>query len=145
MASSSRRYGRELALQALYGTEVGHRPPGEMLAELLARDEASEGRAFVRDLVLGTLENAGASDAIIAPLLEGWTLERLPTIDRLVLRMSVFELTHRKDTPPPVVINEAVELAKKFSTEDSGRYVNGVLERVRVQVAAAPLSPGAER
>ncbi|MEA2664627.1 MAG: transcription antitermination protein NusB [Candidatus Eremiobacteraeota bacterium] len=135
MASSSRRYGRELALQALYGTEVGKRPPSEMLAELLVRDEASEGRAFVRDLVLGTLENAGESDAIIAPLLEGWTLERLPTIDRLVLRMSVFELTHRKETPPPVVINEAVELAKKFSTEDSGRYVNGVLERVRRQVA----------
>lgn len=136
MASSSRRYGRELALQALYGTEVGKRPPSEMLAELLARDEVSEGRAFVRDLVLGTLENAGESDAIIAPLLEGWTLERLPTIDRLVLRMSVFELTHRKETPPPVVINEAVELAKKFSTEDSGRYVNGVLERVRQQVAS---------
>lgn len=136
MASSSRRYGRELALQALYGTEVGKRPPSEMLAELLARDEASEGRAFVRDLVLGTLENAGESDAIIAPLLEGWTLERLPTIDRLVLRMSVFELTHRKETPPPVVINEAVELAKKFSTEDSGRYVNGVLERVRQQVVS---------
>lgn len=136
MASSSRRYGRELALQALYGTEIGKRPPSEMLAELLARDEASEGRAFVRDLVLGTLENAGESDAIIAPLLEGWTLERLPTIDRLVLRMSVFELTHRKETPPPVVINEAVELAKKFSTEDSGRYVNGVLERVRQQVAS---------
>lgn len=146
MASSSRRYGRELALQALYGTEIGKRPPSEMLAELLARDEASEGRAFVRDLVLGTLENAGESDAIIAPLLEGWTLERLPTIDRLVLRMSVFELTHRKETPPPVVINEAVELAKKFSTEDSGRYVNGVLERVRRQVVAgAELPHGADR
>jgi transcription antitermination protein NusB len=132
-------------LQALYGTEVGKRPPSEMLAELLARDEASEGRAFVRDLVMGTLENVGESDAIIAPLLEGWTLERLPTIDRLVLRMSVFELYHRKDTPPPVVINEAVELAKKFSTEDSGRYVNGVLERVRLQVvSAAELRPGAD-
>ncbi len=135
MASSSRRYGRELALQALYGTEVGKRPPSEMLAELLARDEVSEGRAFVRDLVLGTLENEEESDAIIAPLLEGWTLERLPTIDRIVLRMSVFELKHRKETPPPVVINEAVELAKKFSTEDSGRYVNGVLERVRREAA----------
>ena len=130
MASSSRRYGRELALQALYGTEVGKRPPGEMLTELLERSEASEGRAFVRDLVLGTLENEAESDAIIAPLLEGWTIERLPTIDRIVLRMSVFELKHRKETPPPVVINEAVELAKKFSTEDSGRYVNGVLARV---------------
>jgi N utilization substance protein B len=136
MASSSRRYGRELALQALYGTEVGHRPPDELLTELLARSEASEGRAFVRDLVLGTLENEEESDAIIAPLLEGWTIERLPTIDRIVLRMSVFELQHRKSTDAAVVINEAVELAKKFSTEDSGRYVNGVLGRVLDRVSA---------
>jgi N utilization substance protein B len=122
--SGSRRHARELALQALYGSEIGKRPPDEMLTD------ASEYRAFVRDLVQGTLENADESDAIIAPLLEGWTLERLPTIDRIVLRMSVFELYHRKETPPPVVLNEAVELAKKFSTEDSGRYVNGVLARV---------------
>ena len=126
----TRRYGRELALQALYGTEVGKRSPDEMLTELLARDQSSEGRAFVRDLVLGTLENAGESDALIAPLLEGWTIDRLPTIDRIILRMSAFELNHRKETEPAVVINEAVELAKKFSTEDSGRYVNGVLGRV---------------
>jgi N utilization substance protein B len=79
---------------------------------------------------LGTLENAGESDALIAPLLEGWTIDRLPTIDRIILRMSAFELNHRKETAPAVVINEAVELAKKFSTEDSGRYVNGVLGRV---------------
>jgi N utilization substance protein B len=127
--ASSRRHARELALQALYGSEVGKRPPDEMLTETLAHTDASEARAFVRDLVLGTLENCEESDAVIAPLLEGWSLERLPTIDRIVLRMSVFELRHRKETPPPVVINEAVELAKKFSTEDSGRYVNGVLSR----------------
>ena len=130
MPSSSRRHGREVALQALYGTEVGKRAAGEMLTELLARDESPEGRGFVRDLVLGTIENESESDALIAPLLEGWTLERLPTIDRIILRMSAFELNHRKETDPAVVINEAVELAKKFSTEDSGRYVNGVLGRL---------------
>ncbi|HEY0614558.1 MAG TPA: transcription antitermination factor NusB [Candidatus Elarobacter sp.] len=130
MPSYSRRHGREVALQALYGTEVGKRPADEMLTELLARDETSEGRAFVRDLVMGTIENAHESDALIAPLLEGWTIDRLPTIDRLILRMSAFELNHRKEIDPAVVINEAVELAKKFSTEDSGRYVNGVLGRI---------------
>lgn len=128
--SFSRRHARELALQALYGTEVGHRPPDEMLTETLAGTQVSEARSFVRDLVLGTLENRDEADAVIAPLLEGWSLERLPTIDRIVLRMSVFELRHRKETPPAVVVNEAVELAKKFSTEDSGRYVNGVLARI---------------
>jgi N utilization substance protein B len=138
MASFSRRHGREVALQALYGAEVGKRPPDEMLTELLARDEGSEGRSFVRDLVMGTLDNEEESDAVIAPLLEGWTLDRLPTIDRIILRMSAFELNHRKETDPAVVINEAVELAKKFSTEDSGRYVNGVLARVLTNAASVP-------
>jgi N utilization substance protein B len=112
----SRRHARELALQALYGAEVGHKEPAEMIDETVGAGGSAETRSFVRDLV-------------IAPLLEGWTLDRLPTIDRIVLRMSVFELRHRSETPRPVVINEAVELAKKFSTEDSGRFINGVLSK----------------
>jgi transcription antitermination protein NusB len=129
MRSTSRRHARELALQTLYGSEVGHRVPADVLGEAVARLDAPEGRAFVKDLVFGTLEFADESDAVISPLLEGWTLDRLPTIDRIVLRMGVFELRHRHETPVPVVINEAVELAKKFSTEDSGRFINGVLSR----------------
>ncbi len=126
----SRRHARELALQALYGAEIGHRAPGEMVDETVGATATADTRVFVRDLVLGTLENIAESDAIIAPLLEGWTLDRLPTIDRIVLRMSVFELRHLS-TPGPVVINEAVELAKKFSTEESGRFVNGVLAKAQ--------------
>jgi N utilization substance protein B len=125
----SRRHARELALQALYGAEVGHREPAVMIDETVGRAGNAETRSFVRDLVLGTLDHAEESDLVIAPLLEGWTLDRLPTIDRIVLRMSVFELQHRTETPRPVVINEAVELAKKFSTEDSGRFINGVLSK----------------
>ena len=140
--STSRRFARELALQALYGAEVGHRTPAEMLDENAGRVDDGEGRAFVRDLVLGTLEHAAESDAAIVPLLEGWTLERLPTIDRIVLRMSVFELQHRADTPPPVVLNEAVELAKKFSTEDSGRFVNGVLSRILARLPGTAEAAG---
>jgi N utilization substance protein B len=136
--SGSRRHARELALQTLYGTEVGHRAPEDVLGETTARLDASEGRAFVRDLVFGTLEHRDESDAAIAPLLEGWTIERLPTIDRIVLRMGMFELLHRAETPAPVVINEAVELAKKFSTEDSGRFVNGVLSRAASRGSAEP-------
>jgi N utilization substance protein B len=123
----TRRHARELALQTLFSVEVGHHQPGDALAEALVHASSSESRAFVRDLVFGTLEHAEQSDAIIAPLLQGWTIERLPTIDRLVLRMGVYEMQHKPETPRPVVINEAVELAKKFSTEDSGRFVNGVL------------------
>lgn len=122
----TRRFAREVALQTLYSVEVGHQEPDAALEAALPGG-SSEDRTFVRDLVLGTLEHAAASDAVIAPLLQGWTLERLPTLDRIVLRMSVYELQHRRETPKAVVINEAVELAKKFSTEDSGRFVNGVL------------------
>jgi N utilization substance protein B len=126
----SRRHARELALQALYGAEIGHREPVEMIDETVGTAVEADTRVFVRDLVLGTLENMAQSDSIISPLLEGWTLDRLPTIDRIVLRMSVYELQHLP-TPRPVVINEAVELAKKFSTEDSGRFVNGVLAKAK--------------
>jgi N utilization substance protein B len=118
---------RELALQALFSVEVGHRDAAEVLDEYLSSFSESAQRLFVKDLVLGTLEHARESDERITPLLEGWTIERLPTIDRLLLRMAAFELQHRPETPRPVIINEAVELAKRFSTEDSGRFVNGVL------------------
>ena len=125
--STSRRRARELALQALFSVEVGHHDAGIALDEALASGASPEARAFVKDLVYGTLEHASQSDALVGPLLQGWTIERLPTVDRLLLRMGVYEMRHRPEVPHPVVINEAVELAKKFSTEDSGRFVNGVL------------------
>jgi N utilization substance protein B len=120
---------RELALQTLYSVEVGRHEPAQALADVAEGADLGEDRAFVRDLVLGTLESSEECDSVIVPLLQGWTIERLPTLDRLLLRMGVYELRHRRETPPAVVINEAVELAKKFSTEDSGRFVNGVLDR----------------
>jgi N utilization substance protein B len=121
---------RELALQALFSVEIGHRDPAEVLDEYLSTFSESAHRIFVKDLVIGTLQHSGESDRIFQPLLQGWTIERLPTIDRLLLRMATYELRHRPETPKPVIINEAVELAKRFSTEDSGRFVNGVLSAV---------------
>jgi N utilization substance protein B len=138
----SRRFARELALQTLFSVEVGHHDPGMALDDALAGSASADARAFVKDLVYGTLEHAEQSDELIRPLLEGWTIERLPTVDRLLLRMGVYELRHRPETPRPVVINEAVELAKKFSTEDSGRFVNGVLSHAS---RIAPLAQSAER
>jgi len=125
----TRRMAREQALQALYSITVGHREPNDVLIETVGDEAPSGHRGFVRDLVLGTLGHADEVDATIAPLLQGWTLERMPTIDRLILRMANYELRY-EGTPPAVVMDEAVELAKKFSTEDSGRYVNGVLAAI---------------
>ncbi len=126
----SRRAGREQALQTLYSIVVGHREPGDAIDEIVGDRAGTDHRLFVKDLVMGTLDFAIQADAIVAPRLEGWTIERLPTIDRLLLEMGTFELRCRPDTPAAVVINEAVELAKKFSTEESNRYVNGVLSAI---------------
>jgi transcription antitermination protein NusB len=127
---ASRRLGREQALQVLYSVAVGGREPGEALDEVVGSEADSVHRTFVRDFVLGTLEYADRADEIVGPLLEGWSIERLPTIDRLLLRMGTFELRCRPESPSAVAINEAVELAKRFSTEDSGRFVNGVLNAI---------------
>lgn len=127
---TSRRLAREQALQALYSVAVGAREPAEAVRDVVGENADSDQRAFVEELALGTLEYAGEADRIVSPLLQGWTIERLPTIDRLLIEMATFELHCRPDTPKAVAINEAVALAKRFSTEDSGRFVNGVLSAV---------------
>jgi N utilization substance protein B len=127
---SSRRAAREQALQVLYSVVVGSREPHDALREVVGEDADGQQRAFVEELALGTLEYASSADRIVGPLLEGWAIERLPTIDRLLLEMATFELHCRPETPTAVAINEAVALAKRFSTEDSGRFVNGVLSAV---------------
>lgn len=126
----SRRLAREQALAILYSVAVGSREPSDALHEVVGENADGDQRAFVRELALGTLGYAEQADRIVSPLLEGWALERLPTIDRLLLQMGTFEIYCRPETPPAVAINEAVELAKRFSTEDSGRFVNGVLSAV---------------
>ncbi|MGA7354724.1 MAG: transcription antitermination factor NusB [Candidatus Cybelea sp.] len=127
---TSRRAAREQALQVLYSIAVGSREPRDALRDVMGESDDNEQRAFVEELTLGTLEYAEEADRIVRPLLEGWALERLPTIDRLLLEMATFELHCRPETPTAVAINEAVSLAKRFSTEDSGRFVNGVLSAV---------------
>lgn len=128
--TASRRHAREQALQVLYSVAIGDREPREAVADVVGENADNEQRAFVEDLAMGTLEYAEQADRIVSPLLEGWAIERLPTIDRLLLEMATFELHCRPETPQAVAINEAVALAKRFSTEDSGRFVNGVLSAV---------------
>jgi len=132
----TRRGARELALQILFSVEVGHHDPAEAVTQALARPDLGDNASFVEDLVLGTIAHQEETDHLVAPLLQGWTLERLPTIDRLLLRMGIYEMRFRPETPQPVVINEAIELARKFSTEDSGRFVNGVLASAARAVVA---------
>jgi transcription antitermination protein NusB len=127
---TSRRAAREQALKVLYSVVIGDREPQDALREVVGESDDGEQRAFVKELTMGTLEYAEQADRIVSPLLEGWAIERLPTIDRLLLEMATFEIRCRPETPAAVAINEAVALAKRFSTEDSGRFVNGVLSAV---------------
>ena len=88
-------------------------------------------RAFADGLVRGTLEHRDELDALIRKHARNWDLHRMAVVDRNLLRLAMYEMLHRMDIPPVVSINEAVDIAKKFSTEDSGKFVNGILDKVK--------------
>jgi N utilization substance protein B len=87
--------------------------------------------AFAEPLIRGTLEHREVIDAIITRHAQNWELRRIAAVDRNILRLAIYEMLHREDIPPVVSINEAVDIAKKFSTQDSGKFVNGILDKVK--------------
>lgn len=134
----ARRKGRELALQMLYQWDVA-RPPLEdviaSIAELQAPAESALG--FAQALVESTIARIEEIDGLIAAASERWRIERMSTVDRNILRLAAAELLDRM-TPRSVVINEALEIAKRYSTPDSAAFVNGVLDAIggRLETAA---------
>lgn len=131
---SPRHQAREAALQALYLWEVGKTDPASAIETYFTEHKADAPEAvreFARTLVFGTVGEISALDTLIQSHSEHWRLERLAVIDRLILRMASWELQHAADTPPAVVLNEALELARTFSTDDAVRFVNGVLDAIR--------------
>jgi len=88
-------------------------------------------RQFADPLIRGTLEHRDAMDEMIKKHAKNWDLHRMAAVDRNILRLAIYEMLHRDDIPPIVSINEAVDIAKKFSTEDSGKFVNGILDKVK--------------
>ncbi|MCL6519680.1 MAG: transcription antitermination factor NusB [Armatimonadetes bacterium] len=128
MGTKSRRAARELALNVLYQVDIARILPQEALDTALKNAKLEESSAkFAEELVKGTLEHLKEIDERLKRLSVGWELQRQPAVDRNILRMAIFEILYLDQIPPSVSINEAVELAKKYSTEDSGRFVNGVL------------------
>jgi N utilization substance protein B len=124
-------------LSLLYESEAkGCDPLGAVLDDLAVPPEA-----FAGDVVAGVSAHQAEIDELIARFARGWALERMPVIDRSLLRMAVYELAHRPDVPTGAVISEAVELAKRYSTDDSGRFVNGVLGQVAAEVRGVPAGP----
>lgn len=131
--TGARRQAREAALRILYFWEVGRVAP-EAAIEAYFREHAPHASesvvAFSTAIVTGTVEDLAALDALIERHSEHWRIERLAIVDRLILRMATWELQHGGDTPAAVVLNEALELARRFSTPDAVRFVNGVLDGI---------------
>ena len=127
-----RRKAREVALQFLYQLDLqGETDPGPQAAEFWARHPLDEEtHEFAEAIVRGTMTRQREIDGIIAGVTEHWDLDRMAVVDRNILRLAVYELGWRAETPPKVVINEAIEIAKKFGTQESSRFINGILDRV---------------
>ncbi|MDA8063137.1 MAG: transcription antitermination factor NusB [Actinomycetota bacterium] len=135
--AGARRQARERALGLLYEAEVKGQRPGELVAELPVSPDP-----YVLALLEGVELHAAEIDRLLGEHAVGWQVERMPAVDRNVLRMATYELIGEPGTPTAVVLSEAVELAKQYSTEDSGRFVNGVLASLARLVRPVPSSAG---
>ena len=125
----TRRQARELALSLLYEADTKTMAPGAILA-----DFPIEPDPFAADLVAGVGERQADIDALIGRFAKDWSIDRMPVVDRNLLRIGVYELLDRPDVPVAAVISEAVELAQRYSTDESGRFINGMLGRIAEEV-----------
>ncbi len=127
-----RRKAREYALQILFQTDfTGKKFDGEALREFWSeRKENTDVRKFTEDLVRGTLDKIEEIDTAIEKVTENWLLKRMAAVDRNILRFAAYEILYRKDIPAAVTINEALEIAKKYSSSESASFLNGVLDRL---------------
>ena len=134
--AQGRRRAREAALQMLYQCEVGRTGASEAMATYWPARGGEEAvpdrqREFANGLVLGTVERQAEIDRLLAAHAQNWRVERMAVIDRIVLRMAVYEMLAAGETPAKVIINEAIELARSFSGDEAVGFVNGVLDAVR--------------
>jgi N utilization substance protein B len=128
---STRRAARALVLQILYEIDVARHLPGDTIYAHLSESDLDEvAAAFVRALVVGTVANREAIDLLIAEAAPEWPVASIAPVDRTILRLGIYELRYTKDTPLEIVINEAVELARRFGSESSARFINGVLGNI---------------
>ncbi|MDZ7719316.1 MAG: transcription antitermination factor NusB [Balneolaceae bacterium] len=126
----NRRAAREAALKSLYAVEVGKNTPQDAVKQIIKRSlrDDHDSIRFAEKLMMVTVDYASEYDLIIDNHIKNWEVDRLAVIDKLILRMALSELLRFKEIPTKVSINEAIELAKKFSTRNSGNFVNGILD-----------------
>lgn len=126
----SRRQVRESALQSLFQVYIGQVPATEAIRHVLEESDPDIDRSYLEQIVTGTYNNQDAIDQLIEKYSLGWKLDRMPNVDLTILRMAVYEMLYQTETPTKVIINEAIELAKAFSTEESGKFINGILGKL---------------
>ncbi len=135
-----RRKARELALQILFQIGVGKVRPEEALRSFWSKQAPAtekEVREFATELVKGTRDNLEAIDGLISKNVENWTIERIANVDLNIMRLAIYEILYRPDIPMKVSINEAIELAKKYSSSESYQFVNGILDKIASDSKAA--------
>ncbi|MCK9555880.1 transcription antitermination factor NusB [bacterium] len=132
----NRRIAREIILKNLYANEISgcdNSDSGDLVSEEFARlDEKS--RLFVSGIYRGIMENKEKIDSIIVRYADNWDLNRIAILDKNILRFAIYEMLFVEDIPPVVSINEAIDIAKKFSTKDSGKFVNGILDKIHKEL-----------
>lgn len=127
----SRTIAREMAFKLLFQTDVGRNPWQQAMARMLEEEPLPEkSREFLEQLVKGTLQHLKEIDQLITQHSREWTLERMANTDRNILRMAIYEIKYIEDVPAGAAINEAVELAKRYGDENSGKFVNGILGQI---------------
>ena len=127
-----RRKARELALQVLYQIDLTGLETAPALELFCEHFEVSKkSMPYTRLLVQGVIDNRQELDSLIGTHAENWRPERMSVIDRNILRLALYELRYQNDVPPKVVINEAIEVAKRFGNEESGPFINGILDAIR--------------
>ena len=129
-----RTFARECALKILYRIEISREPAESSLKDFWSKTAGSldkDSHDFAEVLVKGTCENLTAIDNIISKYADNWNISRMAVIDRNVMRMAAYEMLFRDDIPLNVSINEAIELAKKYGDVDSGKFVNGILDKIK--------------
>lgn len=126
-----RRASREMAMKLLYQMEIQKEDREEQLSEAYEANSLNEkDRSYITDVVQGVFKNQQFIDALVMEYAKGWKLNRISKVDLSVLRLCIYELHYRHDIPWSVSVNEAVELAKKYSGEEAGSFVNGILGRI---------------
>jgi N utilization substance protein B len=135
-----RRRSREFALQVLYQLEITKQGALQAMVQLRENFSPEEGEdEFAKRIVLGVMERRQKIDRLIEERSENWRLDRMTLIDRNILRIAIFELLYCGDIPPKVTLNEAIDLGKRYGSEESGSFINGILDRIQNEVIRKPL------